>query len=79
MGYRAGGGKVGVPQNIMHAHYAVKRPDHFKFASYGPAVAFKSLSGKTTSETNFTVSPEFDIHLMVVQVSLETASWLVED
>ena len=28
--------KVGVPQNIMRAHCAVMRPDHLKFASYGP-------------------------------------------
>ena len=29
---------MGVPQNIMRALCAVIRPDHFKFASYGPAV-----------------------------------------
>ena len=29
------GGKVGVPKN-MRALCAVIRPDHFKFASYGP-------------------------------------------
>ena len=28
---------MGVPQNIMRALCAVIRPDHFKFASYGPA------------------------------------------
>ena len=28
---------MGVPQKIMRAHCAVIRPDHFKFASYGPA------------------------------------------
>ena len=33
-----GGGKVGVPQNIMHTLRAVIRMDHFKFASYGPAI-----------------------------------------
>ena len=27
---------MGVPQKIVHAHYTVIRPDHFKFASYGP-------------------------------------------
>ena len=27
---------MGVPQKIMRAHCAVIRPDHFKFASYGP-------------------------------------------
>ena len=27
---------MGVPQNIMRALCAVMRPDHFKFASYGP-------------------------------------------
>ena len=32
--------KVGVPQNIMRAHCAVMRPDHLKFASYGPVVAY---------------------------------------
>ena len=32
-----GGGEVGVPKNIMRAHCAVIRLDHFKFASYGPA------------------------------------------
>ena len=31
-----GGGEVGVPRNIMRALCAVIRPDHFKFASYGP-------------------------------------------
>ena len=34
------GGKVGVPKNIMRALCAVIRPDHFKFASYGPSVEF---------------------------------------
>ena len=29
---------MGVPQNVMHALCAVIRPDHFKFASYGPAI-----------------------------------------
>ena len=29
---------VGMTQNIMRAFYAVIRPDHFKFASYGPGV-----------------------------------------
>ena len=29
---------MGVPQNIMLALCAVIRPDHLKFASYGPAV-----------------------------------------
>ena len=33
-----GGGEVGVPQNIMRALCAVIRPDHFKFASYGPVL-----------------------------------------
>ena len=33
-----------MPQNIMHALCAVIRPDHFKFASYGPALA--SLAGE---------------------------------
>ena len=28
---------MGVSQKIMRAHCAVIRPDHFKFASYGPA------------------------------------------
>ena len=32
-----GGGGVGMPQNIMRALCTVIRPDHFKFASYGPA------------------------------------------
>ena len=27
---------MGVPPKIMRAHCAVIRPDHFKFASYGP-------------------------------------------
>ena len=27
---------MGVSQKIMRAHCAVIRPDHFKFASYGP-------------------------------------------
>ena len=27
---------MGVPQKIMRAHCAVIRPDHFKFANYGP-------------------------------------------
>ena len=31
-----GGGEVGVPQTIMRALCAIIRPDHFKFASYGP-------------------------------------------
>ena len=29
---------MGLPQKIMCAHCAVIRPDHFKFASYGPAL-----------------------------------------
>ena len=28
---------MGVPRSIMRALCAVIRPDHFKFASYGPA------------------------------------------
>ena len=42
MGGGGGGGgggvgeEVGVTQNIMRALCAVVRPDHFKFASYGP-------------------------------------------
>ena len=41
LGYREacggwGGGRM--LQNIMHALCAVIRPDHFKFASYGPAL-----------------------------------------
>ena len=35
---------MGVPQNIMRALCAVIRPDHSKFASYGPAL--HALSGK---------------------------------
>ena len=31
------GGEGGVSQNIMRTLCAVIRPDHFKFASYGPA------------------------------------------
>ena len=38
-GWHVGGGEVGVPQDIMRALCAVTRPDHFKFASYGPAQA----------------------------------------
>ena len=30
---------MGMPQNIMRALCAVIRPDHFKFASYGPEYA----------------------------------------
>ena len=39
LGYQAacGGGEVGVPQNITRTHCTVIQPDHFKFASYGPA------------------------------------------
>ena len=29
---------MGVSQNIMHMFCVVIRPDHFKFASYGPAM-----------------------------------------
>ena len=36
VGVRWGGGEVGVPKNIMRALCVVIRPDHFKFASYGP-------------------------------------------
>ena len=32
-----GGGEVDMPRKIMRALCAVIRPDHFKFASYGPA------------------------------------------
>ena len=35
---------MGVPQNIMRALCAVVRPDHFKFASYGPATLVQVLT-----------------------------------
>ena len=38
-----GGGDVGVAQNIKRAHCAVLRPDHFKFASYGPVHPSNSI------------------------------------
>ena len=28
-----------MPRNIMHALCAIIRPDHFKFASYGPVLS----------------------------------------
>ena len=37
MGGGGGGREVGVSQNIMRALCALILPDHFKFASYGPA------------------------------------------
>ena len=37
------GRESGRAQNIMHALCAVIRPDHFKFASYGPEVVQPSL------------------------------------
>ena len=40
MPFLTGGLQLGVPQNIMRAHCAVIRPDHFKFASYGPVIGF---------------------------------------
>ena len=32
------GGEVGMPKDIMRVLWAVIRPDHFKFASYGPVL-----------------------------------------
>ena len=37
---------MGVPQKIMRAHCAVIRPDHFKFASYGPEIAHAASVGR---------------------------------
>ena len=33
-----------MPQKIMRTYCAVIRPDHFKFASYGPAVSVEAHS-----------------------------------
>ena len=47
---------MGLPQKIMRAHCAVIRPDHFKFASYGPGkeaivIIFLLYSGYTNNQT----------------------------
>ena len=51
-----GGGEVGVPQNIMRALCAVIRPDHFKFASYGPVcLALLALCRCTLSSKKYDI------------------------
>ena len=49
---------MGVPQNIMCALCAVIRPDHFKFASYGPELLqySKLQMAKTVVKTVVTAS-----------------------
>ena len=43
---------MGVPQKIMGAHCAVIWPDHFKLASYGPALSEKAAARGFTVDLN---------------------------
>ena len=50
---------MGVPQNIMRALCAVIRPDHFKFASYGPDNRTVKLSFLAVLSPNKLKSPQY--------------------
>ena len=58
---------MGVPQNIMRALCAVIRPDHFKFASYGPDLAKPKKDYMFTRHSMYSLCEEWD------QMSLENS------
>ena len=59
---------MGVSQNIMRALYAVMRPDHLKFASYGPVSHLNNSSNKLVDQY-----VKINFHYLVVSTSKLTS------
>ena len=59
-----------VAQKIMRAYCAVIRPDHFKFASYGPVDCFKIITDSVHIQT-----PDFmidSVHIQTTKIVIES-------